>query len=147
MRELLRIDSYSRAVTKTSVTASGYSTYNYAVKQLVGISFIFKSSRAIDLVVIYSGDDSPQQWEKIIRAADSYAYAEHSEPGTPLKNWPNSKYGFPLGDSPFNNSNTFIRVMAGEIGRRADVVPGFHPGNNSPVPVQDKGPIPIPQPK
>ena len=128
-RELLQNTSYKRTVK--------------GKEQTVGISFIHPTSTARDLVVIYAAQDADQKWKDVIAEADTYAYAEHGSSGSVLKNWPNSKYGFPA-TSNANNSNTFIRVLAKKIGKSADVAPGFHLGNDSSVSVTDNGPVPHP---
>ncbi len=110
----------------------------------VAISFIFSSSTAHDLVVIYADKDANEKWRTVTKDADSYLFAEHSSPGEPLKNWPQSAYGYP-GTNNANNSNTFIRYLASFIGRNADVAPGFHPGNDMPVSVTTKDST-VPQP-
>jgi hypothetical protein len=146
-RQLLQNPSdnpYTRNVSVTTVNPSGFGTFTWIEKENVGISFIFKTSTAKNLTVIYSDTDTDEKWSQIASVADAYPYAEHSIPGSALQNWPNSKYGIP-GTANANNSNTFIRVLAQSIGRQADVVPGFHPGNDVPVPVVDKGPVPQPK--
>jgi hypothetical protein len=92
--------------------------------------------------------DAAEKWEAIRSAAINYVYAE-PQPfvnGQPAKNWPNSHYGHLAADGNYNNSNTFIHVMAGSINRKVPLN-GWgrvHPGNIVPAPVTgDSRPTPV----
>lgn len=114
----------------------------------VGISVIhFGTSNPKDYKVLYSdkssgANDSLAKWKLIKLAASRYKYAEQAPLSVPLKNWPNSKYGFPPSG---NNSNTFGREMGRVIGRNAGGVV-IWPGASSPNPVKYPGYTPGPKP-
>jgi RHS repeat-associated protein len=102
---------------------------------------IRRSSTPRDFVVIYSDVDNPNakaRWKAIVAAATTYPYGEQRATRGTLFHWPNSQYEL-FG----NNSNTFVREMATVIGRNADVIGGWHPGNSSAVPVPDPGYVPV----
>lgn len=105
------------------------------------VSEIRRRSTPRDFVVIYSDVENPNaaaRWRAIVAAATTYAYGEQEANYGTLLNWPNSEYEL-FG----NNSNTFIREMARLIGRNADVVGGWHPGNLVAVPAPDPGYVPV----
>ena len=111
------------------------------------ISVIHNSSTATRRIVIFADRDngngeSARQWQRIVRGATTYAYAEQDPLGPVLQNWPNSQYQFPW-DNPANNSNTFVREMARIIGRNADVIGGNHPGAIHAGPVPNPGYVPV----
>ncbi len=107
------------------------------------VSEIRNSSTPKDFAVIYSDFQNPSRdasakWNLIVAAATTYPYGEQESNYGTLLNWPNSKYEL-FG----NNSNTFPREMAKVIGRNADVVGGWHPGNLTALPVTDPGYVPV----
>jgi RHS repeat-associated protein len=102
----------------------------------------FNDSTAVELQVIYSDvnekNDTNQKWRSIMNAARSYGYAEQLPLGATLAHWPNSDYGFAIGD----NSNTFVWAMASLINKSGHVLHGFYPGASSPKQVANRGYIP-----
>ena len=109
---------------------------------LAWVSFVYQQSSADKLVVIYADkrrtSDAVEKWKKINNAATGYGFAEHGAIGGPLQNWPNSEYQLP----PGNNSNTFIKYLASQIGASASVFSDT-PGADSPGQVSDTRSTPI----
>jgi hypothetical protein len=81
---------------------------------------------------------SIKKWNLIIAAALGYKYAEQLPSGSPVKNWPNSKYQLP----PGNNSNTFIHEMSRVIGRKATLFSSTS-GAIKALTIKDNGPVPV----
>lgn len=94
-------------------------------------------------------------WDNLKNIAKSYAYAEQGGDNFSgvFSNWPNSKYQMP-GNSPFNNSNTFVRFSVVQAGLTMTEMGGSHPGENTPINIPDvysdspwrEGSDPLPQP-
>jgi RHS repeat-associated protein len=110
------------------------------------ISVINRTSTAQKMIIIYADTKSSKgakiKWQAIKRAARNYRFAEQLPLGTTLKNWPNSKYNTPFYvplHNRRNNSNTFVREMANEIGEDADIIGGWHPGADKARPVLKQG--------
>ena len=103
-------DTFGHYVRYSSLGGRGSPPQYRNVWQSDWISTIRKSSTAKDLVVIYDDEkkDAKRQWKNIVSATSNYPYAESYPLGATLARWPNSTYGFALG----NNSNTFVREMA-----------------------------------
>ena len=111
------------------------------------ISIIVEDSEATKRVIIKECA-TPEDWNKISKAAKNYQYAAQSKDTEVPENWPNSWYGLPfgIGGRTANNSNTFIRHLANQIGKDADAIDGIHPGNATPQPVTHPGWTPLKRP-
>jgi len=90
--------------------------------------------------------DASMKWNTIVSTAERYAFAQFRAGQRTAENWPNSTYDLLGVNGTSNNSNTFSRVLAHSIGRNADVVQGWHPGNASPQAVHDSRPAPVLRP-
>lgn len=121
------------------------------IQEKVDVSRVVRpnSGNADHYKVIYAdtktNQDAAEKWEAIRSAAASYAYAD-PEPftvGGSAKNWPNSHYGHLAAEGNYNNSNTFIHVMAESISRKVPLNGWVraHPGNIVPVPVIGDSPV------
>ncbi len=117
--------------TKHNVWVSNLWFYNYY------------DGAATSFIVLYgdssSTHDAASKWGALMSIAQSYPFGQYPVDQRPNPGrWPNSKY------SVFgNNSNTYIRNLAEYLGRDADSIGGWHPGNEQPVPVTGAGPTPI----
>ena len=113
----------------------------------VPISFIyFDREGGLEAVpdiatVLYAEDDAKERWEEIKQAARNYQYAEQRPEGSPLQNWPNSRYFLPW-QGARHNSNTFAREMARVVSKNADISPRWHPGASSTSPLPPDPPTP-----
>lgn len=101
----------------------------------VSISVIHFSDRSDKLAIIKEGDKREvlAVWQSIERLASSYGFAEQGgdEFTGDFKCWPDSKYQLPK-ETPFNNSNTFIRYLISQAGLAMKELNGFHPGEQQP---------------
>jgi len=85
-------------------------------------------------------------WKKIILAAQSYPYAEQDSNQGVALHWPNSEYQSTAANAAQgifgNNSNTFIRWLILSVGLPFKQLPGDHPGNFLPDPINNPDPPP-----